>query len=414
MAGGDNLENLIARVVEKMMAGRYSERHALVTSYDSKKYLAKVKFMPYGQQSGWLPIETGHIGQGYGIAIGLQPGSGDAMGAQGGGSPFGGGGMSGGQQANAQSGTQDSMGDQVVVRFQETDFEAGKIVQRVHSQKDKPPAPVESGEIMVWTKFKKDQDSGPDAAKDGTGGTGCKIYFKNDGSLTTEDGNGASRKMDGNGNYTVTSGNQQKSTKILHQIVQNNPGIGPDDTQEKQPSNPKHYTKLETKNGARTSVFNEQHYTTWDQNGVTHSSQNSVTSQAPQIPHIGNTSVTQNLSVGQIVTAANYTTTSDVRLKTDIAPLPPMLDKLMKLEVKTFCKQSDPAVSLGMTYTAPGIGLIAQEVREVFPEMVHGEESKCYLSINEPAVGMALIAAFQEFVLKTRAEIADLKAQLDA
>jgi hypothetical protein len=398
----NNLENLIVSVCERMFAYYSSERHGLVTSYDPKNYLAKVKLQPYGQETGWLPVETGHIGSTYGIAMGLQPGTG----------------MDQADMAQSQGGStqqsEDSMGDQVICRFQQQCFDAPKIVQRVHSKVDKPPAPVQSGEIMVWTKFKKDQDSGPDAAKDGTGGTGCKIYFKNDGSLTTEDGNGASRKMDGNGNYTVTSGNKQKSTKILHQIVQDNPGIGPDDTQEKQPSNPKHYTKLETQNGARTSVFNEQHYTTWDQNGVTHSSQNSVISQAPQITQIGNTSVTQNLSVGQIVTAANYTTTSDVRLKTDIAPLPSVLDKLMRLEVKTFCKQSDPTVSGGMPYTAPGIGLIAQEVREVFPEMVYGEVSKCYLSINESAIGMSLLAAFQEFVRETRAEIANLKAQLDA
>jgi hypothetical protein len=40
---------------------------------------------------------------------------------------------------------------------------------------------------MIWTKFKKDKNSGPDAAKDGSGGTGCKVFFKNDGSLNAED-----------------------------------------------------------------------------------------------------------------------------------------------------------------------------------------------------------------------------------
>ena len=88
-----NLENLILTVIERWYTSRYSERHGLVTSYDPKKHLAKVKLMPHGQESGWLPIETGHIGDGFGIAVGLTPGDGK------------------------------STGDQVVVRFQEGDYE---------------------------------------------------------------------------------------------------------------------------------------------------------------------------------------------------------------------------------------------------------------------------------------------------
>ena len=91
-------ENFVLGVVERWWASRYSERHALVTSFDPQRYLAKVAFQPEGQESGWLPIETGHIGNGYGIAVGLQPGDGKTT------------------------------GDQVVVRYQEGDFESGKIV----------------------------------------------------------------------------------------------------------------------------------------------------------------------------------------------------------------------------------------------------------------------------------------------
>lgn len=118
----DKLDTYIARIVERTIAGRFSERHALVTSYDPKTYRAKVRFQPSGQTSGWLPIETGHIGNGYGMAIGLVPGDGEKT------------------------------GDQVVVRFQENDFEGGKIVQRVHSDVDKPPM-VESGEMVMWTQW---------------------------------------------------------------------------------------------------------------------------------------------------------------------------------------------------------------------------------------------------------------------
>jgi len=201
----ESLENLILRTVERWWAGRYSERHGLVTSYDPNKYLAKVMFQPEHQESGWLPIETGHIGQGYGIAIGLQPGSGQGGATQGG--EQGWGGSSSGQQGNQ------AQGDQVIVRYQENDFESGKIVQRVHSDIDKPPGPVKSGEMVFWTKFKKDQPSPPgqDAQPDGGGGQGQQIWFRNDGSIEITDGNGASMKFDGKGNITHVGNNMTET-----------------------------------------------------------------------------------------------------------------------------------------------------------------------------------------------------------
>jgi phage baseplate assembly protein gpV len=166
-----DLENLILRTVERWSAGRHSERHGLVTSYDPQKHLAKVTYQPEGQESGWVPIETGHIGNGYGIAVGLQPGDGKKT------------------------------GDQVVVRFQEGDFESGKIVQRVHSDDQKAPV-AESGEIVIWTRF-QNSDGGSESAQGGQGGDGQKISLKKDGSISLTDGNGASIVMDGAGNIAV-------------------------------------------------------------------------------------------------------------------------------------------------------------------------------------------------------------------
>lgn len=208
MSGEGDLERMVQHIIERLMAGRYTERHALVTSYDSEKYLAKVTFQPEGQESGWLPIETGHIGPGYGIAVGLQPGSGS--------------GMKGQQKGDSgQSGddAQGATGDQVIVRYQEGDIESGKIVQRVHSDKDKPPK-VESGEMVFWTVFKKDSDAGPDSAEEGQqGSTGQKIYFKKDGSVSWEDGNGATIVMDGKGNITHTCKNYTQNINGDHTVT---------------------------------------------------------------------------------------------------------------------------------------------------------------------------------------------------
>lgn len=166
-----DMENMILSTVERWAGGRYSERHGLVTSYDPDKHLAKVTFQPEGQESGWLPIETGHIGDGYGIATGLQPGDGKEK------------------------------GDQVIIRFQEGDFESGKIVQRVHSDDQKPPK-VESGEMVIWTRFQK-SDGGPESADGAEGGEGQKIFLKKDGSIEYTDGNGATMIFDGKGNISI-------------------------------------------------------------------------------------------------------------------------------------------------------------------------------------------------------------------
>lgn len=193
-----DLENMILTVIERWHASRYVEKHGLVTSYDPNKYLAKVTFQPSGQESGWLPIETGHIGQGYGMTFGLQTGQGGMQAGQSAGGTSGGG---VGGQGQGQSGDQ---GDQVVVRYQEGDIESGKVVQRVHSDMDTPP-PTQSGEWRVWTKFTKSGGPTPDAGQGGQGGQGQQIYFKNDGSVTKTDGNGATVFLDGKGNITVTS-----------------------------------------------------------------------------------------------------------------------------------------------------------------------------------------------------------------
>jgi hypothetical protein len=63
-------------------------------------------------------------------------------------------------------------------------------------------------------------------------------------------------------------------------------------------------------------------------------------------------------------TDGEFVTNSDVRLKTNIRPLPQLLEKIMQLR----------PVEYEMKYNNPNhqktIGFIAQEVNELFPEMV--------------------------------------------
>jgi hypothetical protein len=191
-----NFEDMLHHPGEVRDTGKHHERHGIVTSYDPKNYQAKVTIMPDGMESGWLPIHTGHIGKGYGLTMGLQPGS-DGMG--------GGTGGAGGGSGGGQSGGSQQMGDQVIVQMQEGQFDSGKIVSRVHSEMDTPPM-TNSGEMIMWTVFKQDDDAGGDSASSGQSQSdGQTVYFKNDGSFNFTDGGGAIHTLDGKGNVTVTS-----------------------------------------------------------------------------------------------------------------------------------------------------------------------------------------------------------------
>jgi hypothetical protein len=161
-----SLHNFVHRAVEKFSAGRHSERHGLVTSYNPQTHLAKVTFQPEGMESGWLPIETSHIGNGWGDLVGLTPGSGQGSSSSVGGSTSGGTSSGGGTSGGGGAGQ--GQGDQVIVRLQEGDFEAGKIVQRVHSDVDIPPI-VQQGEMLRKHK------------------NGAKMYFDGNGAVTFYD-----------------------------------------------------------------------------------------------------------------------------------------------------------------------------------------------------------------------------------
>jgi hypothetical protein len=194
MSGGD-LESIIYTCIDRYFRGQLGgqparERHGLVTSWDPDKHLAKVMFQPEQQESDWLPVEREHIGNNFGIAVGLTPGDGK------------------------------STGDQVIVRYHSEDGDSGKITKVVHSDMDKPPK-VESGEMVLWTRFTKtakpQSGLGDDTEDGGSGdqvgeqggqqGSGQQIFFKKDGSITIQDGAGSTIAMDGKGNHSLTCKN---------------------------------------------------------------------------------------------------------------------------------------------------------------------------------------------------------------
>jgi hypothetical protein len=81
--------------------------------------------------------------------------------------------------------------------------------------------------------------------------------------------------------------------------------------------------------------------------------------------------------------------TSDIRLKTNIHPLTYGLREIMQLNPVRFNWTKEPS-------SGDKIGLIAQEVRQIIPEVVTGDEKKEYLGINYAELVPVLINAIKQ------------------
>lgn len=99
------------------MAGgaRAMVRHGIVSGYDPGSYCAKVRVMPEDRETGWLPIVSPWIGNGWGLFAPPTP------------------------------------GDAVEVQFQEDDAEAGYVCQRFFNDSDRPLS-VQPGEFWLVHK----------------------------------------------------------------------------------------------------------------------------------------------------------------------------------------------------------------------------------------------------------------------
>ena len=108
------------------------------------------------------------------------------------------------------------------------------------------------------------------------------------------------------------------------------------------------------------------------------------------------------------------TCSSDLRLKTNVLPFAPVLDKLVQIQPVHFNWKADehPEYHFG---TALNSGLIAQEVEKVFPEMVT-VDARGYKMVNYSELPYLTLAAIRE--LKTendslRAQVTDKQQELE-
>jgi hypothetical protein len=118
---------------------------------------------------------------------------------------------------------------------------------------------------------------------------------------------------------------------------------------------------------------------------------------------IGTTNATSKLTVSGdllvtgIITATDFNSASDIKLKENIQRIDNPIDKIIKIDGVRFDWKSD---------NKPSMGVIAQNIEEVLPELVNGEESK---TVNYNGIIGLLI----ECVKTQQEQIDELNRRLD-
>lgn len=101
---------------------------------------------------------------------------------------------------------------------------------------------------------------------------------------------------------------------------------------------------------------------------------------------INQTSPTQRLEVNGNIKATALILASDAALKEDIEPVDHALDKIARLQGVSFTRQNEQAAG---TTTPEHMGVLAQNVEQVFPDAVYGrhnEKAVDYLSLVAPLI----------------------------
>jgi hypothetical protein len=94
---------------------------------------------------------------------------------------------------------------------------------------------------------------------------------------------------------------------------------------------------------------------------------------------------------GDIHATGDIISNSDIRLKTNIEPMDSVLEKIMKITPSTF-----DWIESGEN----DIGLIAQEVEKIFPELVKTGKKNGFKSISYQKLSVILLRAIQEMIKK--------------
>ena len=105
---------------------------------------------------------------------------------------------------------------------------------------------------------------------------------------------------------------------------------------------------------------------------------------------------TGGISITGVTTATDFNSTSDIRLKTNIKPIDDPLAKVIQIEGVSFNWKKDDK---------PSLGVIADQVEKILPQLVHGDDPK---TVNYNG----LIGLLIEAVKEQQTQIDDLKSRL--
>ncbi len=119
------------------------------------------------------------------------------------------------------------------------------------------------------------------------------------------------------------------------------------------------------------------------------------------------------LDVAGAAHASSFVTSSDARLKANVAPLLHALEKLQKVRGVSF-DWNEAYQSLGRSTGRKEIGVIAQEVEAVFPELVTRWGDKGYRAVDYGRLTGVLIEAIKELRAEKEAQIKPLESQIVA
>ena len=111
---------------------------------------------------------------------------------------------------------------------------------------------------------------------------------------------------------------------------------------------------------------------------------------------IGSDSPSQKLDVAGTVKATDFDSTSDIRLKTNVQVIENPLDKVIQIEGVSFNWKEN---------NKPALGVIADQVQKIIPELVHGDNPK---TVNYNG----LIGLLIEAVKEQQIQIDELKSKL--
>ena len=143
------LQNIMRREAARQGTGRSLPRRGTISSYDPAKYAAKVIVQPEGYETGFIPIGSDWVGNGWGLFAGPTP------------------------------------GDEVEINYQEGGKNAPYIGKRFYGNLAQP-LPVPSGEFWLVHK------------------SGSFLKFKNDGSVSLNTAGDLDATVGGQANLTAT------------------------------------------------------------------------------------------------------------------------------------------------------------------------------------------------------------------